>query len=1459
MEDIQCKFSDFIHFEKLKAVLRRLCVSVKMGCCVVDPHGRIIIEEGWHCFCNIRESILKASMHRKCIDSSRFFSNNIDPECTHHVFTCKNGFSNVGAPIRIDGLHLASIFVGPFTLEAKHISPSGFSLEVVKKTKVDNRNKPPGCSPEKIQRIADHLNLFVELIIEMGRNHLLEKKTSNALKKSAEHYQDLINTLPQIIFETDRQRQILFFNRSATEILGDTEDILRKYKDLTFFFPKSDHEYLIDRFNRVLNREILPSTECKVRRVNGSLFPAMLSIRPIYDNGGNVSGIRGVLFDMSAHRQTEMQLWESEQRYRTLFDKSHTALLLIEDEEIIDCNIKAAKLFQISKDDLVGISFSSLQNSVTTRNNTAIAQKSLITALRQNEPTQKYLEWAFLRPDKVMVETEVSVNRIDLPDRNLMQMTLHDITGQKQDQRRLETRESAWNALFQHAPFGISVNRLTDGVYLDVNPSLLADSGKDISEFIGKSPYESLPESERSVAKHISKILLDKGSIKLQETSTLRKDGTIRNILYSAATFKSGDDVNAVSMIVDISERKEMERKLQESEARLQSLYRAVPIGLAVLKNRFFLAVNERLAEITGYSIDDLLSNSSRCLYHSDEDFENVGKFLYHTPDESGRGYVETRFRHKNGSTRHISLFAAPLNPDAPEEGAAVAIQDITEQRAMIIALQDSEERFRQVSDFSGQLMYDYDVPSGHVAWFGRVYEITGFTQKEIDVQSFSGWVERIHPDDLNSTIETLENAQRTRSLFTVHYRYRKADESYFYAYEEGRFFYDQQGNATRMLGTLKDITKTKLAEIALSESERRYRTLFEGASDAIIIMKDGVCVDCNQKTMDTIQCSRKDIIGKTPGDFAPPIQPDGQPSGDRAKQLLMLADQGDHINFEWVIRRPDNSTFFSDVSLRAVELSGESFTQAIIRDVTKKKKREKSLRESEFRFRSFFNTNPEGILLLDFQGRILDANKAFLRKSGYALAECSMQSFTSFIPEEHQAEIFQSLLKFRSGIAQSQPLQVTYKTKEGKEVPVSLRGWLVMDEESVPLYLGVFIRDLTREQSLAEDKMSLEKQVIRAQKSEAIGTLASGIAHDFNNILGGIIGYTELALYRDPAAIDQKTKEYLERVLKGSNRAKSLVQQILRFSRSTDTVMESINLSPLVKEALLLLQSTLPATISIDQNIHAVDDAILGDSTQIHQVIMNLATNAYHSMRETGGILSLAVGNCTLRTAKQFMTMTVPPGEYIKITVADTGCGMTPSVVERIFEPYFTTKNVNEGTGLGMAVVSGIVKSHKGLIDITTEPGKGTIFDIYFPRFQGELTENTTHELKLPLGHGEKILIVDDETYFLEVVHENLKMLGYNVEPYQDAVEALQAFSNQPHGYDLLITDQTMPEMTGVQLIQEVRKVNDSLPIILCTGFSEVVTEQSASYYGIDRFLMKPVNIHDIAHTVAQLLSENE
>lgn len=946
MKDNTQLFEQLLSLEKLQPALQRFCTSTGVGCIIVNSKGEVMFEENWQCFCKRHSVRFSTPRVQCCIETEPLFAEKIHNDEKSIIFTCNNGFSSIGAPIIIDGLHIASVFIGLFFLsppdreeQQKVVSVKGFD-EV---TFLKAVGAIPVLSAERLQLMIGQLELTAALLGEMGRNALLERQVNQQLSKSEERYRNMINYLPEVIFETDLRGVLLFTNKSALETFGYTPQELNDGIDMFQLISASDHEKAAARFKALLSGQILEPDEYLFRHKDGSLFPAMVFCRAIY----------------------------------------------------------------------------------------------------------------------------------------------------------------------------------TDGVIRGVG-----------------------------------------------------------------------------GIIIDITQRKQAEEKLQQSERKLQSLFQAVPVGLTILQDRTFRSVNERFCEITGYAATDLLNHNSRFLYESEEEFNRVGPTLYDNLREQGTSYVETRFCHRDGSLRSVALSAAPLTPHDLSAGAAVAIQDITER-----------------------------------------------------------------------------------------------------------------------------------------------------------------------------------------------------------------------------------------------------------------KKTERALRESEFRFRSFYNSNPEGIILLDFKGIIVDVNKAFMENSGYSLSDCALKNLKDFIPEKHQSLLVQTIVTIRSGISQTEPLRISYIAKNGEKIPISVRGWLVMDEESVPLYLGVFIHDLSKEMVLAKEKAALEKQVIHAQKSEAIGTLAGGIAHDFNNILGGIIGYTELALHRAPLVTDDKARNYLEKILEGGNRAKELVKQILRFSKHSNTAMKPIHLSPVINEAINLLRSTLPTTITIRHQVDLDGDRIFGDSTQILQVVMNLATNAYHVMRENGGILTITLESVTLTTAKQFMSMVIPPGEYLRLRVADTGSGIKPAVLERIFEPYFTTKKINEGSGLGMAVAKGIVNSHKGLIEIETALGKGTSVDVFLPFTQRNVAKFDYVEKRLPLGHGQHVLIVDDEPYYLEVVEEKLKLLGYQVTASQSSLNALKIFRDNPQGYDLLITDQTMPEMTGVQLTKEIRRISNTIPVILCTGYSETVTEQSTSYYGITGFLMKPVNVYDLAKLINTVL----
>ncbi len=382
-------------------------------------------------------------------------------------------------------------------------------------------------------------------------------------------------------------------------------------------------------------------------------------------------------------------------------------------------------------------------------------------------------------------------------------------------------------------------------------------------------------------------------------------------------------------------------------------------------------------------------------------------------------------------------------------------------------------------------------------------------------------------------------------------------------------------------------------------------------------------------------------------------------------------------------------------------------------------------------------------------------------------------------------------------------------------------------------------------------DKQMLEKQLRQAQKMEAIGTLAGGIAHDFNNILSAIIGFTELTI--EDVKDDEFLTDNMNEVLIASERARGLIQQILTFSRQTEKELRPIALTLVAKEIVKLLRATLPTTIDIRQNFTS-DRLILGDTTQIHQLIMNLCTNASHAMQKRGGILQLTICDLPLEASNISLLPELQPGNYLKLIISDTGHGIPEQNLERIFDPFYTTKKNGEGTGLGLSVVHGIVQSLKGAIRVESREGKGTTFEIYFPTVERPRDKAPAHDDE-PMGGTEHILLVDDEPSLLKAGSRMLERLGYRITPCNSSPDALKLFRKAPERFDLVISDLTMPHLTGEAFAAEIKRLKPEIPIIVCTGFGAAITVDTAIESGISAIVNKPIIKRNIARTVRQAL----
>ncbi len=439
-------------------------------------------------------------------------------------------------------------------------------------------------------------------------------------------------------------------------------------------------------------------------------------------------------------------------------------------------------------------------------------------------------------------------------------------------------------------------------------------------------------------------------------------------------------------------------------------------------------------------------------------------------------------------------------------------------------------------------------------------------------------------------------------------------------------------------------------------------------------------------------------------------------------------------------------------------------------------------------------------------------------------------------------------------GVANKDFQTLTFRitTRSGKECYIEHICREVFNQAGNSLGRRVTNRDITEGKRAEVEKAKMQTQLQQAQKMEAIGTLAGGIAHDFNNILSAILGYAEMAQEDSPAG--SILKRDIDQVVKASHRAKDLVKQILAFSRQTETELIPIQPAMIVREAAKMLRSSLPSTIDIQQNIDVNSGPILADPTQIHQIVMNLCTNAFHAMEETGGTLSISLEKKTL-TEKDIVNQPgMHSGDFVQLSVGDTGPGIAPELWDKIFDPYFTTKEIGKGTGMGLSILHGIVKNYGGSVSFNSHPGEGTVFQVLLPVMAAEAVVEDKPEEIVRLGN-ERILFIDDEEILAEMGKSMLERLGYQVTVRSSSLEALTTFQNQPDMFDLIIADQTMPGMTGSDLARRILQIRPFMPIILCTGYSSLITEEKAKSLGIKGFAMKPLARKSIAVLIREVL----
>jgi PAS domain S-box-containing protein len=1072
-----------------------------------------------------------------------------------------------------------------------------------------------------------------------------------------------------------------------------------------------------------------------------------------------------------------------------------------------------------------------------------------------------------------------------------VQGVLIDITERKRVEEALRESEERLRILFDNLTIGV-YRTTPEGRILTANPAFVKMLGYSAFDELAarnlddEAVYLAYPRDQ-------FKALMERdGEIRGLEAVWKRRDGSFTSVRENARAVQGedGEILYYEGTAEDITERKQAEEALRLTQFSIESI---VDAALWMGPDAHFVYANDAACRMLGYSRQELLSMTAHDInpQHPPEVWPDHWREL-----KERRSFTfEACMRKKDGQGLSVEITPNYLEFEGKEYNCAF-VRDITERKQIEQALRRSEEKFRTLIEQQGEGVVIADPNERFMFCNPAAEEIFGVPRGTLLGRNFEEFID----------LETLEFIRRQTEK-------RREGEKNAYEIEiirpsgEKRHivilatpWLDENGQFAGAWGIFRDETERKRAERELRfrvELENLISTIstdfinlnsteidlginralqkigeFTGAdrSYVFLLSEDGTradnthewCAEGIEAQIDNMKRMSADAFSWWAEkmlafeDIYIPRVADLPEEATSEKAMLEAQDIKSLIVIPMAYRESligfvgfdfvrEEKAWTQDVeaSLRILRMAGEAIANAL-----EHKETENALRESEAQYRSLIQNSNDAIYLL-VEGKFEIINRRFAEMFGVTPEEVREPSF-NFL--QMVASRSHPLLEDRMRMAQRGEVpppryEFTALTKDGKEIEVET------SVSRVPCRGGTATQGILRD---VTERKKLEAQLRQAQKMQAIGTLAGGIAHDFNNILMAMLGYAEMAKIDLPEGTVARGD--LEEVLKAGGRARDLVRQILAFSRQIDQERQPIQLHPVIKEALKLLRASLPATIEIRQNISTDCGAVMADPTQVHQVLMNLCSNAHHAMREKGGILEVELKSVDVDADFAVLVPNLREGPYVRLTLSDTGHGMDRPTMERIFEPFFTTKAVGVGTGMGLATVHGIVTSHNGAITVYSEPGKGTTFHVYLPRLESKAPDAPLQVESIPTGK-ERILFVDDEASLARLGKQMLERLGYDVTARTSSVEALEAFRAKSDKFDLVITDQTMPNITGMELAEEMMRIRPDIPIILATGFSETISPERAKQLGIREYIMKPVAARELAQVTRQVLDEME
>jgi len=888
----------------------------------------------------------------------------------------------------------------------------------------------------------------------------------------------------------------------------------------------------------------------------------------------------------------------------------------------------------------------------------------------------------------------------------------------------------------------------------------------------------------------------------------------------------------------------ELEKKvtsLSKEKDDYRTLFDSILFGIQEIDSKGSIVyANAEDHKIHGYEEGELVGKSILDFFQTEAEKKELAEYLQDLVQEQPEPTPWfSRDRKKDGTIIDLQVdWNYKRDQDGKVVGFISLLTDISEKKKLEKNLQDSEEKFRLLMDSLEAMVYVADMETYEILFinqYGR--ETIGDVTGKICWQSLQ--VDQTGPCDFCTNKYIIDADGNPGSPYIWEFQNTLTDQ-WFHIVD--RLIKWTDGRIVR-LEIATDISKRKKAEIALQESEAKYSKLFNSEIDAIAIFDADTreIVDVNSAFLKVYGYSREEALQLKAEDMS------GEPERTVAS-IKASAEKGDTRIRRRLHKMKDGTEIIVDIAAGPVILKDKKFMFGRFHDITDHVRSEKALSESELRFRIAFKTSPDSININKMDGTYIEINEGFTELTGYTRGDVLGRSSLD-INIWNDLEDRKTLTEKLKKIGRVENLEAEFLMKDGS-IKTALMSASIIHLHGEPHILSI-TRDITARKKVANDKAKLETQLRQAHKMEAIGTMAGGIAHDFNNILTIIVGNAELA--RHFTKDDGSVKDYIDQIFKASDRAQKMVRQILAFSRKTKQNLVPVKPHMVLIETLTLLNSTIPSSVKIRQNFDTECRTIKADPTQLNQILINLSANAVYAMNEKG-LLEVSLQEVELDKNDTRFKESLKPGPYAMLTVTDTGEGMSSEVIERIFDPFFTTKKVGKGTGLGLSVVHGIVESHGGVISVESTLGKGTTFRLYFPI----IDETAVQTANTDPGHytgNERILFVDDEESLVEIGAEMLKLMGYQVTAETSSLDAFKTFKTNPDNFDLVLTDQTMPNMSGAELAVELLKIRPAIPIILCTGYSSKISDKMAKEIGIADYFMKPFNTKQLAEIVRKTL----